>query len=190
MKSVKRVVRPRRTPVYILAEESKVEFVGENMRPSEKAPRMLEMEDPTMFPMARGDSCCEIAAITTTSCMSSQLELSADAIEVSYLFPFCTSCQKSDQSRWNPQALSDLGSVINELVCAELENKQAPNEGGDVKTDIVVVDHVEKSVIACQSVKRKRSWKSREGSSHLKRRLTYSTVGRGGRGGPAVTLCG
>jgi len=66
-----------------------------------------------------------------------------------YLFPFSTSCQKSDQSQWNPQALSDLGSMVDELVGTELENKQAPNEGGDIEVNIVVVDHVEKSVIAC-----------------------------------------
>jgi hypothetical protein len=72
----------------------------------------------------------------------------ADVIEVSYLLPFRTSSQKSDQSWWNPQSLSDLGSVIDELVGTELENKQAPDEGGDVEADIVVVDHVEKSVIA------------------------------------------
>jgi len=38
--------------------------------------------------------------------------------------------------------------VVDELVGAELENKQAPNEGGDVEANIIVVDHVEKSVIA------------------------------------------
>jgi hypothetical protein len=75
----------------------------------------------------------------------------ADAVGLSYLLPFSTSSQKSDQSWWNPQPLSDLGSVVDELVGAELENKQAPNEGGDVEADIVVVDHVEKSVIAWSS---------------------------------------
>lgn len=78
----------------------------------------------------------------------------ADTIGGSYLFPFGTSSQKSDQSRGNPQTLSDLGSVVDELVGAELENKQAPNEGGDVEANIVVVDHVERSVIAWWSCRR------------------------------------
>jgi hypothetical protein len=73
-----------------------------------------------------------------------------------YLFPFSTSCQKSDQSRRNPQALSDLGSMVDELVGTELENKQAPNEGGDIEANIVVVDHVEKSVIACGAQRERR----------------------------------
>lgn len=42
--------------------------------------------------------------------------------------------------------------MVDELIGAELENKQAPNEGGDVEADIVVVDHVEKSVIAWSNV--------------------------------------
>jgi len=67
MKSVNNVVKPRSTPVYILADESNSIAVGENMRPREKAPRMFEMEDPTIFPIARGDSCWEMAATTTTS---------------------------------------------------------------------------------------------------------------------------
>ncbi len=71
MKSVKSVVRARRTPVYILAEKSNVICVGEKMSPKEKAPRMLEMEDPTMFPSARGDSCWATAAIITISCKTS-----------------------------------------------------------------------------------------------------------------------
>ncbi len=50
-----------------MAEESNVICVGEKIRPREKAPRMFEMEDPTMFPNARGDSCWETAAIITTS---------------------------------------------------------------------------------------------------------------------------
>jgi hypothetical protein len=57
MKSVNSVVRPSSTPVYILADLSNVVFVGEKMRPRENAPRMFEIEDPTMFPIARGDSC-------------------------------------------------------------------------------------------------------------------------------------
>ncbi len=57
MKSEKKVVRPKRTPVYIFAERSKVMGVGEKMRPREKAPRMFEIEDPRMFPKARGDWC-------------------------------------------------------------------------------------------------------------------------------------
>lgn len=68
---MKRVVRPRRTPVYIFADESNVMALGEKIRPREKAPRMFEIEDPTMFPMARGDSCWEIAAMTTISCEQS-----------------------------------------------------------------------------------------------------------------------
>jgi hypothetical protein len=40
-----------------LADLSNVVFVGEKIRPREKAPRIFEMEDPTMFPIARGDSC-------------------------------------------------------------------------------------------------------------------------------------
>jgi hypothetical protein len=37
--------------------------------------------------------------------------------------------------------------VINKLVCPELQDEQAPNEGGDIKADIVVVNHREKLVI-------------------------------------------
>ena len=40
---------------------------GEKMRPSEKAPKILDIEDPSMLPNARGDWRWETAAITTTS---------------------------------------------------------------------------------------------------------------------------
>ena len=92
-----------------------------------------------------------MAAITTTSYPFISQFL-AEVTHLSHLFPFSTSCQKSDQSRRNPQALSDLGSVVDELIGAELENKQAPNEGGDVEADIVVVDHIENSVITWSNV--------------------------------------
>lgn len=100
-----------------------------------------------------------MAAITTTSYNQVSQFASQTPLEFPYLFPFSASCQKSDQSRWDPQTLSDLGGVVDELVGTELENKQAPNEGGDVKANIVVVNHVEKSVIAWRSVKREEvSW--------------------------------
>ncbi len=67
MKSVKRVVRASKAPVYILADESNVIGFGEKIRPKEKAPRILEIEDPRILPNARGDWCCEIDATTTTS---------------------------------------------------------------------------------------------------------------------------
>lgn len=38
--------------------------------------------------------------------------------------------------------------MVDKLVCAKLEDKQASNEGCDVEAHIVVVDHVEKSVSA------------------------------------------
>ena len=47
--------------------------------------------------------------------------------------------------------------MVDELVGTELENKQAPNEGGDIEAYIVVVDHVEKSVIACGAQREERS---------------------------------
>jgi len=67
MNRVKSVVNPNKALVYILAERSKVMDVGAKIRPREKAPRILEMEDPRMFPRAREDCCCEMEAITTTS---------------------------------------------------------------------------------------------------------------------------
>ena len=109
---------------------------------------------------------------------SAQLSRKCSAIELSYLFPFCTSCQKSDQSRWNPHTLRDLGSVVDELIGAELENEQASNEGGDVEANIVVVDHVEKSVIAWRNVQRgERGWRSREGEASLKQSHPISNLG-------------
>ena len=83
-------------------------------------------------------------------------QLSATHFKNAYLFPLGTSSQKSDQNRGDPQTFSDLCGMVNELVCAKLEHKQAPNEGGDVKGDVIVVDHVEKSVIAWRSVERRR----------------------------------
>lgn len=67
MNSVKSVVNPSKAPVYILAERSKVMLEGAKIRPREKAPRILEMEEPRMFPNAREDCDCEMEAITTTS---------------------------------------------------------------------------------------------------------------------------
>jgi hypothetical protein len=70
MKITKRVVSPKSTAVYILELRSKVIAEGEKMRPREKAPRMFEMEDPRILPIAREDWLWEIAATTTTSCLS------------------------------------------------------------------------------------------------------------------------
>ncbi len=67
IKSVKNVVRPSKTPVYILADLSNVMLAGEKIRPREKAPKMFEMLLPRILPRARGDWCWEIEATTTTS---------------------------------------------------------------------------------------------------------------------------
>ena len=57
MKTVKNVVRPSRTAVYIFAELSNVMLEGEKMRPREKAPNIFDILLPRMLPKASGDWC-------------------------------------------------------------------------------------------------------------------------------------
>ncbi len=63
----KAVVKASNKPVYIFALRSNVTSVGENIRPKEKAPRILEMEEPRILPKAREEWFWLMEAMTTAS---------------------------------------------------------------------------------------------------------------------------
>jgi hypothetical protein len=61
------VVKGKSKAVYIFALVSKDTLPGENRIPREKAPRMLEMVEPTTLPKASRDRCWRVAATTTAN---------------------------------------------------------------------------------------------------------------------------
>jgi len=65
-----KVVITSRQREYILEllSNSTCEPEGWNRSPSEKAPRIFDMAEPTMFPTAREGLPCASEAATTTSC--------------------------------------------------------------------------------------------------------------------------
>lgn len=58
-----------------------------------------------------------------------------------YLFPLSSSSNKTNDSFRNAGAMSDDGSMVNEFVCAEFQEKEGGDEGGDVESDDVGVGH-------------------------------------------------
>lgn len=115
--------------------------------PREKAPRMLEMEEPMILPSAREVRPLARQAMTTASCGGAVRRGSAGMSRVDgvgsriYLLPLPAGCEQPDDRLGHARPAGHDGRVVDELVGAGLEKEERRDEDGGVVRHRAGVGH-------------------------------------------------